>query len=158
MNAQQGSKKFILTKEGLEHLKLEHEKLTKVIRPQIAQRIQTAREFGDLAENTEYDAAKEEQSLIEARIAQIEEVLPKAQLIQQAKGADIVVIGSTVVVAMNDEIHEFSIVGSMEADPAKNKISNESPVGKSLLGLKAGETIEVGIGPVTSKLKVLEIK
>lgn len=158
MNTQQGSKKFILTKEGLEHLKTEHEKLTKVIRPQIIQRIQTAREFGDLAENTEYDAAKEEQSLVEARIAQIKEVLPKARLIQEARGADIVVIGSKVVVAMNDEIHEFQIVGSMEADPAKNKISNESPVGKSLLGLKAGETMEVGIGPVTSKLKVLEIK
>ncbi len=158
MNAQIGSKKFILTQEGLEHIKTEYERLTQIIRPQIAQRIQTAREFGDLAENSEYDAAKEEQSLIEARIAQIEEVLPKAQLIQQAQGADIVVIGSTVVVQMNDEIHEFSIVGSIEADPAKNKISNESPVGKALLGLKAGETIEVGIGPVKSKLKVLEIK
>ena len=158
MNAHVGSKKFILTKEGLEHLRTEYEKLTKVIRPQITQRIQRAREFGDLAENSEYDAAKEEQSLVEARIAQIEEVLPNAQLIQDAQGADIVVIGSTVVVAMNDEIHEFSIVGSMEADPAENKISNESPVGKSLLGLKVSETIEVGIGPVTSKLKVLEIK
>lgn len=158
MNAQQGNKKFILTKEGLEHLKTEYEKLTKVIRPQIAHRIQIAREFGDLAENTEYDAAKEEQSLVEARIAQIEEVLPKAQLIQEPHGAEIVVIGSTVVVQINDDIHEFQIVGSMEADPAKNKISNESPIGKSLLGLKAGETIEVGIGPVTSKLKVLELK
>src|SRR3989338_2938815 len=111
MNAHVGSKKFILTKEGLEHLRTEYEKLTKVIRPQITQRIQRAREFGDLAENSEYDAAKEEQSLVEARIAQIEEVLPNAQLIQDAQGADIVVIGSTVVVAMNDEIHEFSIVG-----------------------------------------------
>ncbi len=158
MNTQQGNKKFILTKEGLDHLKSEYEKLTKVVRPRIAQRIQDAREFGDLTENSEYDAAKEEQSLTEARIAQIEEVLPKAELIQEAVGADIVVIGTTVVVQMNDEIHEFSIVGSMEADPAKNKISNESPVGKALLGLRAGETIEVGIGPVASKLKVLEIK
>ncbi len=153
-----GNKKFILTKEGLSHLKEEYSELVSIQRPAIARRIQTAREFGDLAENSEYDAAKEEQSLLEARIAQIETVLPKVQIISQAPKSDFVVIGSTVVVEMNDEIHEFQIVGSIEADPAEKKISNESPVGKSLLGLKAGETIEAAFGPVKSKLKVLEIK
>lgn len=152
------SKKFILTKEGLDNLQSEYNDLVNVKRFHIAQRIQTAREFGDLSENSEYDAAKEEQSLIEARIAELEEVLPKAQIIAATTNADFVVIGSTVVVEMNDEIHEFAIVGSMEADPAKNKISNESPVGKALLGLKTAEAIEIGVGPVRSKIKVLEIK
>ncbi|HLA04067.1 MAG TPA: transcription elongation factor GreA [Patescibacteria group bacterium] len=152
------AKKFILTKEGLMQIKTEYDQLTNVKRPQITQRIQIAREFGDLAENSEYDAAKEEQSLLETRIALLEDVLSRAQIIEQAKKTDFVVIGSTVVVEMNDEVHKFTIVGSMEADPALKKISNESPVGKALLGLQAGETIEVSVGPVRSKIKVLEIQ
>ena len=155
---QHTQKKFILTEEGLSQLKTEYEELIKVKRPQITSRIQRAREFGDLAENSEYDAAKEEQSLLEARIAQLEEVLPKAQIISQVTNTDFVVIGSRIVVEMNDEVHEFAIVGSMEADPAAKKISNESPVGKALLGLKAGEAIEVSLGPVRSRIKLLEIK
>ncbi|OGD86488.1 transcription elongation factor GreA [Candidatus Curtissbacteria bacterium RIFCSPHIGHO2_01_FULL_41_11] len=152
------SKKFILTSEGLTELRQEYESLVKEKRPAIAQRINRAREFGDLAENSEYDAAKEEQALLEHRINLLEEVLNRAQIIQAAQKSDIVVIGSSIVVQMNDEVHEFAIVGSVEADPAKNKISNESPVGQALLGLKPGETIEVAVGPVKSKLKVLEIK
>lgn len=151
-------KKFILTKEGLDHLRAEYDNLVLTQRPSVARRIQRAREFGDLSENSEYDAAKEEQSLLEARITQLEQVLPKAQVISRVSATDFVVIGSTVVVEINDEIHEFTIVGSMEADPAKNKISNESPVGKTLLGLKEGESIGLGVGPVKSTLKVLEIK
>ena len=151
-------KKFILTRQGLTSLKSEYDELTKVKRTQITKRIQTAREFGDLSENSEYDAAKEEQSLLETRITQLEDVLKRAQIIEPVKEADFVVIGSTVVVEMNDEVHKFTIVGSMEADPAENKISNESPVGKALLGLQAGETIEVSVGPVKSKIKLLEIQ
>ena len=151
-------KKFILTRQGLVSLKSEYDELTKVKRTQITKRIQTAREFGDLSENSEYDAAKEEQSLLETRITQLEDVLKRAQIIEPVKKADFVVIGSTVVVEMNDEVHKFSIVGSMEADPAENKISNESPVGKALLGLQVGETIEVSVGPVKSKIKLLEIQ
>lgn len=151
-------KKFILTRQGLVSLKSEYDELTKVKRTQIIKRIQTAREFGDLSENSEYDAAKEEQSLLETRITQLEDVLKRAQIIEPVKKADFVVIGSTVVVEMNDEVHKFSIVGSMEADPAENKISNESPVGKTLLGLQVGETIEVSVGPVKSKIKLLEIQ
>ncbi|MEK7580908.1 MAG: transcription elongation factor GreA [Patescibacteria group bacterium] len=152
------NKKFILTKEGLNNLREEYHELISIQRPAITRRIQNAREFGDLAENSEYDAAKEEQSLIEARIAQLEAVLPKAQIISQPQITDFVVIGSTVVVEMNDEIHEFQIVGSMEADPTAKKISNESPVGKALLGLRAQEAIRVAFGPVQSKIKVLEIR
>lgn len=152
------SKKFILTEEGQSELRQEYELLVKEQRPAIAQRINRAREFGDLAENSEYDAAKEEQTLLETRISQLEEVLHRAQIIQAAQKSDIVVIGSSVVVEINDEVHEFTIVGSVEADPAKRKISNESPVGQALLGLKPGESIKVAVGPVQSKLKVLEIK
>jgi len=151
-------KKFILTRQGLTSLKSEYDELTKVKRTQITKRIQTAREFGDLSENSEYDAAKEEQSLLETRITQLEDVLKRAQIIEPVKKADFVVIGSTVVVEMNDEVHKFSIVGSMEADPTESKISNESPVGKALLGLQVGETIEVSVGPVKSKIKLLEIQ
>lgn len=152
------NKKFILTQEGLNNLREEYHELISIQRPAITRRIQNAREFGDLTENSEYDAAKEEQSLLEARIAQLEEVLPKAKIISQPQTSDFVVIGSTVVVKMNDEVHEFAIVGSMEADPAEKKISNESPVGRALLGLKVGEAIEVSLGPVKSTLKVLQIK
>ncbi len=151
-------KKIILTQKGLDQIKAEYDELISVKRPQITRRIQRAREFGDLSENSAYDAAKEEQSLLEARIAQLEEVFPKAQIIEQVMTTDFVVIGSTVVVEMNDEVHEFAIVGSMEADPAAKKISNESPVGKALLGLKTGEVIEISLGPVRSKIKLLEIK
>lgn len=155
---QQTNKKFILTQEGLNHLREEYNELISIQRPAITRRIQTAREFGDLAENSEYDAAKEEQSLLEARISQLEAVLPKAQIISGQPISDFVVIGSKVIVKMNDEEHEFQIVGSMEADPAEKKISNESPVGKALLGLKSGESIEVAFGPVKSKIKVLNIR
>lgn len=154
----QMNKKFILTAEGLAHIKKEYEDLVNSKRPAVTQRINRAREFGDLAENSEYDAAKEEQSLIEARIADLEEVIHRAQILEQTSKSEIVVIGSTIVLEMNDEIHEFAVVGSMEADPTKNKISNESPVGQAVLGLKVGESIEVALGPVKSRIKVLEIK
>ena|SRR3989344_3062518 len=154
----QSAKKFILTHEGLTHLKDEYEELIKVKKPAVTKRIQRAREFGDLSENSEYDAAKEEQSLLEVRIAQLEEILARAQIIKPIQKTDFVVIGSTVVVGINDEIHEFTIVGSMEADPTQKKISNESPVGQAILGLKVREIIEVAVGPVKSKIKVLEIK
>ena len=150
-------RKFLLTEEGLVHLRNEHEELTRVERAEVVERIQKAREFGDLAENSEYDAAKEAQSLLEARIAELQEVLHGAQIVEKSTESDFVVIGSTVIVQMNDEEHEFRIVGSMEANPADRKISNDSPVGKALLGLKTGETIEIGVGLVKSTIKVLQI-
>ena len=152
------TKKFMLTREGLINLKREYNKLTTVKRPQVTNRIKRAREFGDLSENSEYDAAKDEQTLVENRISELEKVLRKAQIIEPNQETDFVVIGSTVIVEMNDEIHKFSIVGSMETNPATKKISNESPVGKAILGLQVGETTEVVVGPVRSKIKILEIK
>lgn len=152
------SRKFILTREGLANLKAEYDELVNGKRPLIAQRIQRAREFGDLSENSEYDAAKEEQSLLEARISQLEVVLPKAQIISQPQTSDFVVIGSTVVVEIDGQIDEFSIVGSMETNPAQNKISNESPVGAALLGAKMGEAVEVVTPIIRAKYIILEIK
>ena len=152
------NKKIILTKEGLANLQREYQELINQKRPAVINRISTAREFGDLSENSEYDAAKEEQSLLEVRIIQLEAVLKNFQIVPEVKKSDIVVIGSTVVVEINDEVHEFAIVGSMEADPAAKKISNESPVGRALLNLKAGESADVAISPVKSRIKVLEIK
>lgn len=152
------SKKFMLTKEGLENLRDEYEDLVNVKKPQVTQRIQRAREFGDLAENSEYDAAKEEQTLIETRITALEDVLKKAQIIEPTKKTDFVVIGSTVVVEVEGEMDEFTIVGTMEADPAKGKISNESPVGKALLGARVGEIVEVSTSIVKARYKILGIK
>ncbi len=154
----QMTKKFILTKEGLAQLKQEYNELTTVKRPQITKRIQRAREFGDLSENSEYDAAKEEQSLLEHRIAQLEGILSKVQIIELAPKGDFVVIGSTVVVEVDGEVDEFTIVGTVEADPAKKKISNESPVGEAILGARVGEVIEVVTPIVRAKYKILKIK
>src|SRR3989344_249139 len=151
-------KKIVLTQKGLDQINAEYDALISVKRPQITRRIQRAREFGDLSENSEYDAAKEEQSLLEARISQLEEVLPHAQIITPVQTADFVVIGSTVVVEIDGQVEEFTIVGSMEADPAAKKISNESPVGKALLGLKTGEVVEVVTPIVRAKYKILKIK
>lgn len=152
------ARKFILTKEGLESLKVEYQKLVNVKRPEVTKRIRRAREFGDLAENSAYDAAKDEQVLVETRITALEEVLKKAQIITPTKQADFVVIGSRVVVEVEGIMDEFTIVGTMEADPAKRKISNESPVGQALLGAKIGEVVEVITPIVRAKYKILEIK
>jgi len=152
------TKKYILTKEGLVNLKREYEELVKVKRPAIAQRMNRAREFGDLAENSEYDAAKEEQNLIEHRISELEEALHGAKIIETTEKSDFVVIGSTVVVQMDGDIDEFTIVGTMEADPAKRKISNESPVGQALLGTKLGDVVEVSTPIIKASYKILKIK
>ena len=151
-------KKFILTRQGLTSLKSEYDELTKVKRSQIIKRIQIAREFGDLSENSEYDAAKEEQSLLETRITQLEDVLKRAEIIEPVKKADFVVIGSTIVVEIEGEKDEFTIVGTIEADPSKKKISNESPVGTAMLGAKVGEVVEVVTPIIRAKYKILEIK
>ena len=158
MDMAQSSKKFILTPEGLTKLKGEYDQLVNVKRSQIIKRISKAREFGDLSENSEYDAAKDEQTLLELRITQLEDVLSKAKIITPVPKTEFVVIGSTIVVEVDGQMDAFTIVGTVEADPAKKKISNESPVGKAVVGLQVGETIEVALGPVKSKIKVLEIK
>lgn len=151
-------KKIYLTPQGLEDAKSELEYLKTTKRSQIAERIQRARDFGDVTENAEYDAALEEQALVENRIIHLEEVLGNAEVINEKPSNDFVVIGSTVKVEMDGEIDEFEIVGKIEANPSKKKISNESPLGSTLLGAKVGEVIEVVTPIVKYKCKVLNIK
>jgi len=154
-------KEVILTSEGYEKLKAEIEYLSNEKRREVADRIRVAREFGDISENAEYDDAKNEQAMVEHRIAQLEERLSAARVI--AKGdvkKDVVSIGSTVKLRDIDakKTVEYHIVGSAEANPAENKLSNESPVGKAILGHKKGETVEVAAPRGSLKFKILEIK
>jgi transcription elongation factor GreA len=138
-------KDVILTPEGLEKLKAEIEYLATDKRREVAERIKEAREFGDISENSEYDDAKNEQAMLESRIAQLEDKLRAAQVIDASElGADVVGVGSTVRGhdAAGKEF-EYVIVGSTEADPGKGRLSNESPVGKALVGRRTGETVTV---------------
>lgn len=152
-------KSTYFTAPGFENTKKELEFLKKVRRLEIADRIARARDFGDLAENAEYEAALDEQALVEKRIEELEAVLRRAKVIKEVpRGLDIVVIGSTVKVEMGGEVDEFTIVGRVEANPIKKRISNESPVGSALLGAKIGEVIEVATPIVRYKCKVLDIK
>jgi transcription elongation factor GreA len=155
-------KDVILTPEGYEALKQELDTLRTDRRREIADRIRTAREFGDIAENAEYDDAKNEQAMLEHKIAQLEERLARARLID-TDDVDTSVVSVGSVVRLRDvdakETLEYHIVGSAEANPAEQKLSNESPVGKAILGRKKGETVEVTTprGAVV-KFKIMEIK
>jgi transcription elongation factor GreA len=154
-------KEVILTPEGFEKLKQEIDELSTTKRREVAERIRVAREFGDIAENAEYDDAKNEQMLLEHRIATLEERLRDARVITKKDIAkDVVSVGSKVKlrdVAAKETI-EYHIVGSAEANPAENKLSNESPVGKAIIGHKKGETVEVTAPRGRLKFKILEIK
>src|SRR6201987_2364718 len=154
-------KDVILTPEGYEKLKQEIEYLSNDKRREVADRIRTAREFGDIAENAEYDDAKNEQALLEHRIATLEERLRNARVITKKDVAkDVVSIGSKVKLRdiSAKQTVEYRIVGSAEANPAENKLSNESPVGKAIIGKKKGETVEVAAPRGSMKFKIREIK
>lgn len=150
--------KVYLTEQGLEDIKSELDVLKKIKRPEATERIQKARDFANSEENTEYDSAMEEQAIIENRILTLENVVKNASLIQEESSNDFVVIGSTVKIEMDGDIDEFTIVGKLEANPAKKKISNESPVGSAILGVRVGEEVEVHTPIVKYKCKVLEIR
>jgi transcription elongation factor GreA len=154
-------KDVILTQEGFKKLTQEIEFLSTEKRREVADRIRVAREFGDIAENAEYDDAKNEQALLEHRIATLEERLRNARVIEKKDIAkDVVSVGSKVRLRDLDakQTVEYRIVGSAEADPAENKLSNESPVGKAIIGKKKGETVEVSAPRGAMKFKILEIK
>ena len=152
------TKQFI-TAEGLEKLKeeLSYLKLTK--RQDIARRIQTAKELGDLSENAEYSEAKEQQALNETKIAEMEETLKNAKMIDDRHtGSDVVQIGSTIKVKNGKSERVLTIVGSNEADPAEGKISNESPLAMSFLGHKVDDNIEVETPRGKVEYSIMEIK
>ena len=155
-------KDVILTPDGHKQLKSELDRLRTEKRREIAERIAAARAFGEIAENAEYDDAKNEQMMLEHRIAQLEERLANARVINP-KDIDTSIVSVGSVVRLRDvdakETTEYFIVGSAEANPAERKLSNESPVGKAIMGRKKGETVEVAT-PRGSKLKfkIMEIK
>ena len=156
------AKDVLLTKQGLKELKEKIEYLSTERRHEVAQRIKEAREFGDIAENSEYDDAKNEQAMLERQIAELEEKLRSASLIdEKAVTNDVVTVGVTVHVKdqKTDKSVKYKIVGSAEANPAESKLSNESPVGKALIGKKRGETVSVPVprGPAR-KLKITKIE
>lgn len=150
------SKKHLLTTEGQEKLKKELELLTGTRRKEVIERIQEAVAHGDLSENADYAQAKEEQSFIEGRIQELEEILKNAEIIK-SNGGGIVAVGSTVKVAVNGGERTYTIVGSNEANPAAGRISNESTVGANLLGSKKGDKVSIETPGGKSVYDILEI-
>ena len=151
---------IMLTNEGLQNYEKELEHLKTVERKEIAEKIKVARSFGDLSENSEYDEAKNEQAMIEARIAEIEAILKNAQIIDESELTnEHIHIGSKVKVHDFDfdEDIEYQIIGSGEADPFNGKLSDESPVGSALIGHKVGDVFEVNTPDGTVKFEILEI-
>lgn len=143
MTQQPMSKKFLLTQEGLEKLNEELKNLINVKRKEVIERIREAASHGDLSENADYAQAREEQSFIEGRILEIEEMVKNAQIISTTGHGNTVSIGSTVYIKVNGQERKYTIVGSNEANPKENKISNESLVGKALLGRKVKEQFKI---------------
>ena len=151
--------KNFITKQGLEKLKKELERLKTIKRREIAQSLQKAKELGDLSENAEYSEAKESQSFNEGRISELEEIIKGAATIKtSANQGDIVQIGSTVQVKNGNIDREYTIVGSEEADPANGRISNKSPLGVAFLGKKTGDEVEIETPGGRIRYKILGIK
>jgi len=150
------NKNFKLTKEGVEELSAEVELLISQ-RSDVAERIKTAREFGDLSENAEYSSARQDQEKAESRISEIEEILENVEIITKPKNADVVELGNEVELKNKDGVKKFTIVGSVQANPMEGKISNESPIGMALLGKKLGEEVEIKTPAATNKYKIEKI-
>ena len=154
-------KEVILTPAGYEKLKQEIELLSNDRRREVADRIRVAREFGDISENAEYDDAKNEQAMLEHKIAQLEDRLVNARVIDSGD-VDLSVVSIGAKVRLKDmdanKVFEYTIVGSAEANPAEEKLSNESPVGRAIIGKKKGETVEVSAPRGSLKYKILDIK
>lgn len=154
------TEEVLLTKEGLEKIKEEYDRHVSVTRAEVAERIKEARSFGDLSENAEYDAAKQEQAELEERINKLESMMRNAKIIDEDSSVEgIVNIGNTVIVKEkgSKEKVKFQIVGATEADPFEGKISNESAVGKALIGNKKGDTVEVEVIDGKITYKIMEI-
>jgi transcription elongation factor GreA len=153
------TKEVYLTSAGHTKLTAEYEELTTKGRREIADRIKTALGFGDLSENSEYADAKDQQVFTEGRIAELEHLLKNANIIDETHtNCHVVNVGCSVNVELEEGEMDFTIVGSAEADPEKGWISNESPIGKALLGKKAGDEIEVTVPAGTIRYKIKKIK
>jgi len=153
-------KEVLLTVQGLKKLEEELEQYKSVRRRDVAERIKQAIEFGDISENSEYEDAKNEQAWIEGRILTLEKMLRNAKIIDDENlGTDEVTLGSTVMIRdlEFDEVLEYTIVGSMEADPGNSMISNESPVGRAILGKSKGSVVEVTVPAGVLKYQIVDI-
>ena len=151
-------KPVLLTKEGLDKLQIELEELRTVRRPEIAERIKYAKDFGDISENAEYEDAKNEQGMLEGRILTLEAMLRNAVVIEQAEDATVVQVGSTVEVKDEYGTQAFTIVGPAEVDVTSGRISLESPVGKALLGRQIGDRIDVQSPGGIRQLQVVAVR
>ncbi|MDB5163541.1 MAG: greA [Candidatus Saccharibacteria bacterium] len=150
-------KQFHLTREGVAELKAELEDLLGQRGP-IAERIKTAREFGDLSENAEYTSARQEQERTEGRIAEIEHILQNVDIITKPKGDSKVQLGSAVKLKSSGAVtKQFIVVGTVEADPLNGKVSDESPIGRALLGKKEGDAVEIHTAAETTSYKIVDI-
>ena len=153
-------KTFPMTLEGKKKLEDELEEYRLKRRPEVIKRIKIARSYGDLSENSEYESAKDEQAMVESRIAQIENMLQYAEIIDNEDvDKDEVSMGRTIIIQElpDEEPEEYQIVGELESDPFNGKISNESPMAKGLIGHKVGEVVEVEAPNGTIKLKIVKV-
>lgn len=153
------SKTVVLSPEGLQKLQEELDFLRNVKRKEVAERLKEARSHGDLSENSEYDDARNEQAFVEGRIATLENTLRNARIIEETGTADVVRLGSTVKLKDLEygDILEYSLVGSVEADPSRNKISNESPVGRAILGKAKGVVVDVDAPAGTIQYEIVDV-
>ena len=151
-------KELFLTQEGLDELRKELDELIQVKRPEVINALKDARSQGDLSENAEYDAARTEQAIVESRIKELEAMIERAKVITKID-TDVVSIGTKVTLEYvgDDDTEEYSIVGSSEADPFSNKISNESPIAKAIMGLKVGSVVSVDSPNGKYDVKILAI-
>ena len=147
-----------LTKDGLKKIQDELTELKNTKRPVAIERLSKARSMGDLSENSEYSAAKEELSFIEGRIQELEELLKNAQVIEVNNNNNSIQIGNIITVQVNNENRQLQIVGEFEADPLNNKISNTSPIGQALIGKKIGDQVEVNVPAGKIIYKIIDIK
>lgn len=147
-----------LTRKGFENIKKELDDLVKTKRPNAIDRLSKARSMGDLSENSEYTAAKEELAFVEGRIQELEEILKVAEVVENHNVAGKVEVGSNVTVEINGKKELFQIVGEFEADPMNKKLSHTSPIGQALLSKKVGDWVEVQVPAGKIKYKIVEIK
>ena len=150
-------KPVYVSADGLKKMEAELEELRTVKRAEVAERIHNAMEFGDFSENSELEQAKNDQAFLEGRIQALEQTLKRAQVIDQNGHHELVEVGSTVIVESEGERTQYVIVGSAEAAPGEGRISNESPVGKALIGHKAGETVKLTVPAGTVQMKILGV-
>lgn len=149
-------KQYKLTQDGIDELKVELDNLIAQRGP-IAERIKTAREFGDLSENAEYSSARDEQDRVESRISEVDYILKNVEVIGAPKAGGKVQLGSKVTLENSGKTKQFQVVGTVEADPLEGKISDESPIGQALLGKKVGEEVEIVTPADTSTFTVTAI-